>query len=149
MARRRGRDRVVGGSSAPGGPWTGLAQLPRGTYRDSEARSGTLRRDQSVYRLGADRWDSPVGPANFKLRLRSVAASGARHGLMPRKSSPYAKQVLRFLSWLPEVHIPSRVAFCVRRKQRREVLFALKRAGYSGSARKGHWRRTAYSKYRC
>lgn len=43
---------------------------------------------------------------------------------------------------------PSRVRFCVQRKQRKEVLFALGRAGFSGSAR-GKYRRTSSSQYRC
>lgn len=44
---------------------------------------------------------------------------------------------------------PSRVLFCLRRKERREVLFAFKRAGYSGSARKRHYVRNQNSRYRC
>lgn len=43
----------------------------------------------------------------------------------------------------------SRESFCVRRKERREVLFALKRAGFGGSARKKVWRRNYQSKWRC
>lgn len=39
--------------------------------------------------------------------------------------------------------------FCVGRKERREVLFALKRAGFSGSAPKRHYRRTSKSQWRC
>lgn len=44
---------------------------------------------------------------------------------------------------------PSRVRFCVQRKARREVLFALGRAGYSGSAPRSHYRRSGSSLYKC
>lgn len=44
---------------------------------------------------------------------------------------------------------PARVAFCVRRKQRREVLFAFQRAGFGGSAPKRHYVRGVDSQYRC
>lgn len=42
-----------------------------------------------------------------------------------------------------------RASLCVSRKSRREVLFAKGRAGFSGSAPKSRYRRTAYSKYGC
>lgn len=48
-----------------------------------------------------------------------------------------------------QIRTPRKVLFCVRRKQRREVLFAIRRAGYSGSARKPYYRRTVNSQYRC
>lgn len=38
---------------------------------------------------------------------------------------------------------------CVKRRERKEVLFALDRAGRSGSAPKKHYRRTPDSKVRC
>lgn len=38
---------------------------------------------------------------------------------------------------------------CVLRRRRRETLFALNRAGYSGSASKRHYQRTADSGYSC
>lgn len=41
-----------------------------------------------------------------------------------------------------------RVTMCVRRKQRREVLFAMRRAGFSGSA-PGPYRRTNNSSWSC
>lgn len=47
------------------------------------------------------------------------------------------------------VDLPYRARVCVRRKQRREVLFAFRRAGYAGSAPKRRYRRTSYSKYGC
>jgi len=47
------------------------------------------------------------------------------------------------------VRVPTRVKFCLQRKQRREVLFAFRRAGYGGSAPKRSYRRTQNSQYRC
>lgn len=57
-----------------------------------------------------------------------------------------AKNVLRFVERLKA---DPRVSYCVRRKERREVLFAMKRAGFGGSARKKTWRRTYNSQWRC
>lgn len=45
--------------------------------------------------------------------------------------------------------IPERVLLCVRRKERRRALFAFGRAGFSGSARKRHWKRNQFSNWRC
>lgn len=42
-----------------------------------------------------------------------------------------------------------RVGICIKRQTRKEVLFAQGRAGFSGSAPKKHYRRTADSKVRC
>lgn len=46
---------------------------------------------------------------------------------------------------------PSRVQFCVRRKVRREVLFAIRKVGRSGSSpgRYRRYRRTGDSRYSC
>lgn len=139
MARRRGGDRVVARRTT-GERLSSNGTLPRSSYRDFETHSGTLRRGRPVYRVDADL----VSP-RFAVSISPVKA---RFGVRASES-PYAKQILRSLSWLPSVHIPSRVMFCVRRKQRREVLFALNRAGYSGSARKSKWRRSITSKYGC
>lgn len=50
-----------------------------------------------------------------------------------------------------QIRAPMRARFCVQRKQRREVLFAFRRVGYSGSSpgRRNHYRRTANSHWRC
>lgn len=47
------------------------------------------------------------------------------------------------------VKLPSRVKFCLDRRERREVLFAKRLAGYSGSARKRYWNRSQNSQYSC
>lgn len=47
------------------------------------------------------------------------------------------------------VRLPAKVRFCIQRKQRKQVLFALDRAGYRGSAPKRHYIRNSNSQYRC
>lgn len=42
-----------------------------------------------------------------------------------------------------------RIGFCVQRKERRQVLFALKRAGYGGSVKAKTFRRSYKSQWRC
>lgn len=70
------------------------------------------------------------------------SAEGKRRSISRSSTPPLAKQPLF-------VRVPLRVGFCVRRKARREVLFALRRAGYGGSAPKRHYRRTQDSQWRC
>lgn len=50
-----------------------------------------------------------------------------------------------------QIRVPMRARFCVQRKQRREVLFAFRRVGYSGSSpgRRNTYRRSANSHWRC
>lgn len=69
------------------------------------------------------------------------------YGPRPRPSlrGPAQYAAMRLLRML----IPLRVRFCVSRNQRREVLFAKRLAGYSGSARKRHWYRNQNSQYSC
>lgn len=134
MARRRRGDRVdlftTGGAEfdAPNGT------LPRSSYRDSE--QGLLYK--------------PAGAA--------VDRSGWLHSFTPYLSfepSPAkhrAKRdfVARYPRWQYVLNrAPSRVKFCLERGQRREVLFALKKAGFRGSAPKRRYRRTANSNYGC
>lgn len=65
--------------------------------------------------------------------------------LPSRISRPSAYDVLRYVRYAN----PSRVLMCVKRQVRRQVLFAIRKAGFSGSARKKHWRRTRDSFYGC
>lgn len=144
MARRARRDRVVA-SAATGGSWLydPNPRLPRSTYRDVEALSGTLRRMES------DRF-TPFGraPLAYKPRYvltpvdRRLAPAGRMRARSPLPSAS--------LSWRVNLNrIPSRVKFCVQRKRRREVLFAFGRAGFRGSAPKRSYRRTVNSNYGC
>lgn len=66
-----------------------------------------------------------------------------------KRVAPHAKLTFGnpYLSQLA-MRVPRHVLFCVRRKSRREVLFAYRRAGFSGSAPR-RYRRTAESRYSC
>lgn len=144
MARSRRRDRVVAVAS-PGGSklYDPNGTLPRSTYRDIEALSGTFAPDSAVYQYRQNRFSSS--------NRYYFSSTVVRPRLLPAKQRRQAldRVLLRGVSWLPEVHLPARVRFCVQRKQRREVLFALKRAGFRGSAPKKRYRRNASSNYRC
>lgn len=65
----------------------------------------------------------------------------------PRVSRPAKRGSFSPLSLL-RIFSPKRVVFCVRRKIRKEVLFALGRAGFRGSS-PGPYRRTQDSQYKC
>lgn len=80
---------------------------------------------------------SPVAP--FRFSARAARPLQFRFGVAEHFASPRT---------LP-LKVPSRVRFCVQRKERRQVLFALERAGYRGSAPKRHYQRTQESQYRC
>lgn len=118
---------------------TPSVSLPRGSYR-------------------VDERDVLYAPAFDAVYLEGAKLGRTRHISSPTVISyrfPLAKRVfgravrskvgLRSLL----VSMPSRVRFCVQRAQRREVLFAMRRAGYAGSAPKGRYRRNAFSSYRC
>lgn len=87
-------------------------------------------------------WASPIrgNAARALPLLRGVA-----------RPSPLAKQQ-QALSWRRfnelRVRVPARVAFCVRRKQRREVMHALGIAGRRGLGRGGVRRRES-SQWAC
>lgn len=75
--------------------------------------------------------------------------SGPSPSLAKRRSVAFG-----FLRRQPRVFLDAlradpRVSFCVSRKKRREVLFALNRAGFRGSARKVKWKRSYNSQWRC
>lgn len=103
-------------------------------------------------------------PDVFAGASRPVMAQGALPGtaavaVVPQRRFP-AKQVLRKsaisqrlnnLAFVNELRFsaPSAVKACVRRHERREVLFAQRKAGFSGSAKKRHWLRSSSSNYKC
>lgn len=102
---------------------------------------------------------------SFRESGKRVPQSGRvwGYGAQPHASREDGKKRRRFgylfgaaSGWLPlpfsakpVFDLPHRVKVCLRRKQRREVLFAFRRAGYSGSAPKRSYRRTANSFYGC
>ena len=84
--------------------------------------------------------------ADFPPTSRS---SSYKAGLRPRKR-PAERWVDQYSALaILQTLAPSRALHCVRRKLRREVLFALRRAGFSGSAPKREYNRTADSQWRC
>lgn len=81
---------------------------------------------------------SPARPA----RPRVIAPPSLiiRQGVRARSFEP-----LRSLS----IRVPTRTRLCLQRRSRREVLFAYRKAGFSGSAPRRHYKRTQNSQYRC
>lgn len=70
-----------------------------------------------------------------QIKLAKSIQAPVRHGQI--------KQVLASLNFHPASNP------CRDRDKRREVLFAMNKAGYSGSAAKRHYRRTIESQYSC
>lgn len=136
MARSNRRDRVANANRTGEAFFSSSGTLPRTAYRD-------------IRTMSYDRPLSAVIPS-----LRRVAER------MPTSWLPISRPAKRaFRRENPRARLesvsfrvselPSRVRFCVQRNQRREVLFAMRRAGYSGSAPKRSYRRTSSSKYGC
>lgn len=78
----------------------------------------------------------------------SAWSGKARYGKSPPYRRSLRSQQYAELKSL-RMRAPARVLFCQQRKERREVLFAKKRAGFGGSAKKRRWRRTQNSQYGC
>lgn len=138
MATRRRSDRVVG-SSGDGRDRFGVPSgtLPRRTYRDIEHGLSYSPALPAVYQERGSRGRMPAWSLTPSL-------------FYPAEQPLARPRVGRVFSWLPFLNrMPMRVKFCVQRKVRRQVLFAFRRAGYSGSARKAHWNRSANSNYGC
>lgn len=115
--------------------WTGYSARERDLVLRARA-AGARGTASSLLHRHYQKLDR-FSPARQQLS-RAVVARDAE-----RRFDPLAvSNVLRMAN-------PLRVLFCVRRKMRREVLFALRRAGYSGSARKRHYHRSQESKYGC
>lgn len=117
-----------------------------------DAPSGTLPPDVLYDKpYFSDESDLPVS-TGMPLRLFRevpVASPVVRVYRGPTRRLPPAKPKLSLnLSGL-RFGFPKSVRVCVSRKQRREVLFSLRKAGFSGSARKKRYRRNAFSQYGC
>lgn len=78
----------------------------------------------------------------------------------PRPSSPVMARLrsltqikriapLTLHNFNTQLSLHPKVLVCVKRKQRRETLFALNRAGGAGSAPKRHYKRTIDSQFSC
>lgn len=109
------------------------------TRRDDEADVIFRRRPESL----------PWAPVRLpELRAREVRRQDFAVSRLPvsARARPRLRAFPPFLSPVLAIRQPEKVRFCVRRKERREVLFALKRTG-KGS--RGPRRRTANSSWRC
>lgn len=101
--------------------------------------------------LSADR-GFDLGSAAERLQAHRELSDGrffarrsvARFGRPSRPRGASSWKGLRRL----ELNAPSRVRFCVARKQRREVLFAWRKVGFRGSS-PGPYRRYGSSQWRC
>lgn len=124
-------------------------RLPRPVSFVDDVPEDDLRPTGPV--LGITPWRSAVLPERPAWGPLPPGRRVLRRTLRPPVPVQYFP---RSLSWqtVPRdlfMRVPERVKFCVQRKERREVLFAKKRAGFGGSARKRFWRRSASSQYRC
>lgn len=101
-----------------------------------------------VPRRKAQMLHTPPAKQVLQLKLRRKALSVSSH--VPRPKSTPSVTVRNVLSSL-RMRNPSQVLFCLKRKIRRGVLFALGVGGKSGSApgRRGKYRRTGNSQYGC
>lgn len=147
MARRRSRPVDRGGPELEGPNGT----LPPGSGPEFELERGMPRAGVAVYRDGTGAGRTPrlsirrppflsAKPTRAIGRLPSRRVADIRRRLFGHESG---------LRSFPLPVAPYQVKFCVARKQRREILFAKKKAGFSGSAPKRRYRRTLNSKYRC
>lgn len=142
MSRRRSR-RDLFSSGDVLEHLTGLDRLPRAVRLD-------LERDEDLPALPAHRAPETVYPwASSRLlpdrqRLFSYRPPPAK----PRRKARLELGRYSSLRVL-QMRVPARVDFCIRRKKRREVLFAFRRAGFRGSAGKRFWRRSSSSSYSC
>lgn len=84
---------------------------------------------------------SPIDAFAVDVRRRVV--------LQPRPSiRSTVRRRLRLDHWMQALRLPDNVRVCIGRKVRREVLFARRKAGFSGSAR-GRYKRTYFSQFSC
>lgn len=113
--------------------------LPRNTNRDLERLLSYRNADDAVYLAERSLTRGTVR------HLATVSFPPAKHAVRRSKA-----MLLDVPTWRVALNrMPSRVRFCVQRGLRREVLFALARAGYSGSAPKREYKRTVNSNYGC
>lgn len=109
----------------------------------------------STYRVLTDSWYDSGYPAVYPSSRRAVERlpdliSTVVPRRFPAKPGRQARLSLGRSIYLPMLReMPSRVKECIKRSDRREVLFAFKRAGYSGSAPKRHYNRKLFSRYGC
>lgn len=94
--------------------------------------------------------DPPLTPVFLSTaRAEEVRRRFFRPALLSSRVRVQGRQTLRFeVPTALQLRVPDRVRFCLRRKQRKEVLFARRKIGFSGATR-GPYRRTGNSLWRC
>lgn len=138
MSRRR-RDRVAF-NTGEREFYRSSGTLPRSADRDFGNELYGYR-SEAVY---PSHWRADERSPQF---FTSTVVSRARYPTKPGRKARLSSGFSRPVATLRE--LPYRVRECVRRKDRREVLFAVKRAGYSGSAPKRSYIRKLMSNYGC
>lgn len=137
MSRRRSSDRVDYGSHT-GDRRSSL--LPRMSDREFKA----VMYDPPMRAVYPNLWRAAErSPAFWTTPTRRFPKAG-RPGSSGLFGSFSAKQPLFYIN-----EMPSRLQFCVRRKDRREVLFARGKVGFRGAVQKRSFVRSVYSKYGC
>lgn len=138
----------------------------QGEAVEASRRSLPLPHESVRRRLELDLRESPASTHWWHHLLRGahegsayddVWRRSAYDALAPRR--PRSRFKSRVDSFWPlrvlRVEVPREVAFCVKRKQRREALFARRQIGFSGSSRGRrrfdgrYYRRTVESAYGC
>lgn len=96
-----------------------------------------------------DLWRAPL-PARMLVSESVVARPRARFRAVVRSPLGVSRGILGVLKGL-YLRSPWKVHFCVQRKQRKEVLFALRKVGFRGSSpgSGGGYRRGGDSSYSC
>lgn len=128
-------------------------------FRTNGTLPPALQQDELFYSPGYS-WPSPIAEDGFGASYGDATPYLRSEGLWPvsRSYGPTFSPLKgglgsrSFEALRPlQVRVPMRARFCVQRKQRREVLFAFRRVGYSGSSpgRRNTYRRTANSHWRC
>lgn len=107
---------------------------------------------ESVHRISGRLEEALWQPPGVPVGLDDDRGFDVRGALRDRL--PLAKQPFRFQRFaglkVLSLRVPSRVRFCIRRKERRSILFAYRKVGYRGSSpgRRGY-RRVQDSQYSC
>lgn len=124
---------------------TGLDRLPRAVRLDSEREDipRAMRAPHSAEAVYP--WASPR--IRHALRSFPVSVRFSNRQVVPQSKGRGVWWALSATP--PAMRRAKSVDFCVRRKARREVLFAVRRAGFRGSAPKRSYRRSGDSQYRC
>lgn len=137
---------------------SGLPPSPRVIHPDAtRPRLETVTRPRPVVRrvvkVSIPLRDTPLQQIEDRRRwhplryLAPAATLGSRSARSLVERSPKSKSVSRFPSLRLGFAVPEKVAVCVRRKTRKEVIFAKKVAGKGASARRR--KRNPFSEIRC